>query len=156
MSILSSLPAISLTLIALGLGAGIVSALLGVGSGVVLVPTMVIVMGLSQKSAQGTALAVMVPMAMVGAARYMANPKIDISLLRVGLISIGAIIGALIGAAIVSRIPAIVLRRLFAGFLLIVAVRMMIGTKRKPTTEAPVTTAPAAGAPSESQVTQDE
>jgi len=129
MSVLSVLPEFSWSLIALGLAAGVLSSMLGVGSGILLVPALVILAGLPQKSAQGTALAVMVPMALVGAARYAANPHIDISLMRVLLLSLGAIAGAMIGAAIAGRLPGFVLRRIFAGFLLIVAVRMMLPTR---------------------------
>ncbi|MBT3293981.1 MAG: sulfite exporter TauE/SafE family protein [Verrucomicrobia bacterium] len=131
MSIVAALPEFSWSLIALGLAAGLLSAMLGVGSGILLVPALVLIIGLPQKSAQGTALAVMVPMALVGAARYAANPNIDISFMRVALLSAGAIVGALIGAAIAARVPGIVLRRIFAAFLLIVAVRMMLPTRAK-------------------------
>ena len=56
--------------------------------------------------------------------------------MRVALLSVGAIVGALIGAAIAARVPGIVLRRIFAAFLLIVAARMMLGTRgAKPTVD---------------------
>ncbi len=125
MNLLAALPEYTVFLVVLGVAAGILSAMLGVGSGILLVPALVLLMGLPQKTAQGTALAVMVPMALVGASRYMANPQIDISIARVALLSAGAVVGALIGAFIASRVPGIVLRRIFATFLLVVAVRMM-------------------------------
>lgn len=125
MSLLSALPEYTVFLVIMGVTAGILSAMLGVGSGILLVPALVLLMGLPQKSAQGTALAVMVPMALVGASRYMANPQIDISIMRVVLLASGAVVGALIGAVIASRLPGIVLRRIFAAFLLIVSLRMM-------------------------------
>ncbi len=129
MSILGLLPEFSWSLIMLGVAAGLLSAMLGVGSGILLVPALVLIIGLPQKSAQGTALAVMVPMALVGASRYVANPNIDISFMRVALLSVGAIAGALIGAVIAARVPGIVLRRIFAAFLLIVSVRMMLSSR---------------------------
>jgi uncharacterized membrane protein YfcA len=125
MNLLAALPEYTVFLVVLGVAAGILSAMLGVGSGILLVPALVLLMGLPQKTAQGTALAVMVPMALVGASRYMANPQIDISIARVALLSAGAVVGALIGAFIATRVPGIVLRRIFATFLLVVAVRMM-------------------------------
>jgi len=143
MNVLAVLPEYSWSLIVLGVAAGVLSAMLGVGSGILLVPALVMFVGLSQKSAQGTALAVMVPMAFVGAARYAANPNINVGLVRVLLLSVGAIVGALIGAAIASRVPGVVLRRIFAGFLVIVAVRMMRitrgGGKPQPAEPAPAT-----------------
>ena len=116
----------NLILLLLGVAAGILSALLGVGSGILLVPAMVLLFGLSQKSAQGTALAVMVPMALIGFLSYRSNPEIEINLSQVILLALGAVSGALIGYAIVARLPNEVLRRIFAVFLLIVAVRMLL------------------------------
>ena len=119
-------------LLALGTVAGVVSASLGVGSGIILVPVLVIIVGLTQKSAQGTALAVMVPMALVGAIRYYVNPAVQVSAVKVGLIAVGAVAGALIGSALAFRVPGIVLRRIFAVFLLVVAVRMLLKPAPKP------------------------
>jgi uncharacterized membrane protein YfcA len=53
--------------ILLGICAGTLSGLLGLGSGIILIPTLVLLCGFAQKSAQGTTLAVMVPMILVGA-----------------------------------------------------------------------------------------
>ncbi len=113
-------------LLVLGLAAGVLSAMLGVGSGILLVPALVLAFGLSQKSAQGTALAVMVPMALVGVMRYVANPNIEINFMRVALLALGAVVGAVIGSAIASHLSNAILRRIFAIFLLVVAVRMLL------------------------------
>ena len=121
---------LSPALLLLGLAAGILSAMLGVGSGIVLVPAMVLMLGVTQKSAQGTALAVMVPMALVGAIRYMANPEIEINFMHVGLLTVGAIVGALIGAFLAAHLSNAVLRRVFAILLLVVAVRMLLPNRR--------------------------
>ena len=112
-------------LILLGLGAGVISGALGVGSGTVLIPAMVLLFCLPQKSAQGTALAVMVPVALLGAFRYWQNPEIDVSLIVVGLLAAGALVGALIGTELAARLPAHVLRKIFAVFILVIAVRML-------------------------------
>ena len=128
-------------LLLLGLAAGILSAMLGVGSGILLVPAMVIIFGLSQKSAQGTALAVMVPMALVGALRYKANPHIEVNFSHVGLLALGAVVGALIGSALAAHLSNAVLRRIFAIFLLVVAVRMLLprrGSAAPPEQPVPV------------------
>lgn len=110
----------------LGLGAGILSGSLGVGSGLLLIPVLVLVCALPQKSAQGTALAVMVPMALLGATRYWLNPDIEVNLKIVGLIVAGALVGVLIGTAIVDRMPGKVLRISFAIYVIIVGLRMLI------------------------------
>ncbi|MBL7186469.1 MAG: sulfite exporter TauE/SafE family protein [Phycisphaerae bacterium] len=67
---LGQLPAYWWALVLLGILAGVVSGMLGLGSGAVVVPALVLAFGFPQKSAQGTALALMVPMAMLGAFRF--------------------------------------------------------------------------------------
>ena len=113
-------------LVLLGLCGGVVSGTLGLGSGLIFVPAMVLLFSLPQKSAQGTALAVMVPMALIGAIRYWLNPDIEVNLVVVVLIAVGAVAAALIGTELASRLPVSVLRKLFAVFLVLVAVRMFL------------------------------
>lgn len=113
-------------LILLGLGAGILSGTLGLGSGTVLVPVMVLLFCFTQKSAQGTALAVMVPMALLGAFRYWKNPAIDVNLAVVGLLAVGAMAGVLIGTELAGRLPGHVLRKVFAIFILVLAVKLLV------------------------------
>lgn len=110
--------------ILLGIGAGIVSGTLGLGSGTVIVPALVLLFSFEQKSAQGTALAVMVPMALVGALLYWRNPNIEMNKIVIGLIIFGALAGTLAGAELASRLPSHILRKVFAIFLVIVAVKM--------------------------------
>ena len=128
-------------LLVLGVVAGIVSAMLGVGSGIVLVPAMVIFFALPQKSAQGIALTVMVPMALVGAARYIFNPQIEVNLKWAALIAAGAVVGALIGSTIAAKVPGPILKKVFAIFLLIAAARMLWPARSKPASppESPAT-----------------
>ena len=88
--------------------------------------------GFGQKSAQGMALAVMVPMTLVGALRYWKNPEIEINVVIVGLIICGALVGVLAGTELASRLPSHILKKVFAAVLIIVAVKMFI-TPTKPT-----------------------
>jgi uncharacterized membrane protein YfcA len=117
-------------LILLGVLAGIVSGTLGLGSGIVVIPVLVLLFGFGQKSAQGTALAVMVPMTLVGALRYWKNPEIDMSLTIILLIVLGALVGVLAGTELACRLPNQVLRKVFAIFLVVVAVRMFIASPK--------------------------
>lgn len=111
-------------LVLLGIAAGILSGMLGVGSGIVLVPALLLLLFIPQKSAQGTALAVMIPMALLGFYRYYQNPGIKIDFMMVILITAGSLLGTLIGTEFAFRAPAHVLRKIFAVYLLIVALRM--------------------------------
>jgi len=117
--------------VVLGVFAGLIGGALGLGGGTIIVPTLVLICSFTQKSAQGTALAVMVPMALVGALRYWRNPEIEITALPVLLIVCGALVGVLIGTELASRLPAHVLKKIFAAVLIIVAMRMFI-TAGKP------------------------
>lgn len=119
--------------ILVGLACGIFSAAFGVGSGIIMVPTLVLVFALPQKSAQGVCLAVMVPMALVGAIRYKLNPDIDVNFTLVILLSIGAMVGAFIGAAIAGKVPAHMLRKAFAIVMIIAAVKMLLSNPIKKT-----------------------
>ena len=119
----------------LGICAGILSGLLGIGGGVLMVPALVLVMSFAQKSAQGMSLAVMVPMALVGAMRYWRNGDVDMDFLVVGLIVCGSLTGVIIGTELASRLPAHVLRRIFAVVLIFLAIRMFIGPSGRSDTD---------------------
>ncbi|MHC4116318.1 MAG: sulfite exporter TauE/SafE family protein [Planctomycetota bacterium] len=116
----------------LGVVAGIICGMLGLGSGAIVVPTLVLVpiFAFEQKSAQGTALALMVPMALLGAFRYWRNPDIDVSLSAVALIALGALPGVLLGTHLVGLISGNALRKIFAIFLAFVAVKMFTASPK--------------------------
>ena len=121
--------------IVLGVCAGLVCGTLGLGGGIVFVPALVLLWGFEQKSAQGTALAVMVPMTLVGAIRYWKNPEVDMSLTIILLILLGALVGVLAGTELASRLPNHVLKKVFSILLVIVAVRMFIASSRQKQSE---------------------
>jgi uncharacterized membrane protein YfcA len=116
--------------ILLGVLAGIVSGALGLGSGVVVIPALVLLFSFEQKSAQGTALAVMVPMTLVGALRYWKNPDIEMNVVIILLITLGALAGVLAGTELAARLPSGTLRKVFAIFLTIVAIRMFTASPK--------------------------
>ncbi len=112
--------------ILLGICAGVLSGLLGLGSGIILIPTLVLLCDFQQKNAQGMALAVMVPMALVGALRYWKNPAIEMNVAVIGLIILGALAGSLVGTELAAKLPGHILRKVFAVVLIIVAVKMLV------------------------------
>jgi uncharacterized membrane protein YfcA len=119
-----------------GLICGIYSATFGIGGGTILVPVLVLIFGFAQKSAQGTCLAVMVPMALVAAIRYKLNPNIEVDLQVAAILAIGAVVGAIIGAGIAGCVSGAVLRKMFAVIMIIVAIKMLV-TKPEQTIEPP-------------------
>ena len=116
----------NLMYISLGLIAGVFSGFLGIGGGTILVPVMVYVFGLSQHQAQGTTLALMVPpIGLLAAMRYYHSGNVKIGMAV--FICMGFFIGGLIGAHFVQRVPDLALKKIFGIFLLLIAVRMIVG-----------------------------
>lgn len=115
----------TLKLIILGLLSGILSGALGVGSGILLIPALVIILEMTQKVAQGTSLAVMILMALMGTLRYYWNPDIKLQLSVILILSISAVIGSNIGSSIAFMIPGNILRKCFAIFIIIVGIKML-------------------------------
>ena len=118
-------------LIIVGFCSGILSGLLGVGSGILLIPTLVFLLSLPQKSAQGICLAVMVPMTLIGAIRYKINPNIEVNLSHAAWLALGAVAGAFIGTELVRYLSSNTLRKIFAVFILIVGVKMLLTTPKR-------------------------
>lgn len=110
-----------------GLGAGVLSGLFGVGGGVLIVPALVFLAGMTSHSAVGTSLgALLLPVGLLGALAYYRSDNLD---LRASLlIAAGLFVGAWFGARIALSLSAVNLTRAFAVFLALVAVRMWVGT----------------------------
>ncbi|OGW93705.1 MAG: permease [Omnitrophica bacterium RIFCSPLOWO2_02_FULL_45_16] len=116
-----------LSYVLLGLAAGIFGGLMGLGGGIILIPALVYMFGLTQHQAQGTSLAIMVPpITLLAAIRYYksGNVKLDMAV----LIALGFIAGGLLGADIVQGIPDLILKKIFGFMLLFVAVKMILFT----------------------------
>lgn len=110
--------------VVLGLIVGMLSGVLGLGGGIFLVPALVFLFSFSPYQAQGTSLAVLIPpIGLFAALEYYRKGYIDFSV--VGLICLGFIFGAYIGAFFVDRIPVPVMRRIFGVFMFLVALQMM-------------------------------
>jgi uncharacterized membrane protein YfcA len=114
-----------------GLAAGLLSAVMGVGGGVILVPAMVLLFEFGQHAAEGTSLLVIVPTAIVGALRHGRTGFTDWRL--GGVVGAGGLVGGIAGGAVAVAMPGAVLQRVFAVFLAAVAVRLLVaGSRRRP------------------------
>ena len=113
----------------IGLAGGLICGMLGVGGGSVMVPALVLLMGYTQKSAQGTALAVMVPLALVSVLRYKLNPEVSMDIRAIGLLIATGVIGALIGSGVAAKVPGPILKKIFAIFLIAVSLKMLFSTQ---------------------------
>jgi uncharacterized membrane protein YfcA len=114
--------------IAIGVAAGIVAGLLGVGGGVLFVPGLVFFLGLGQHQAEATSLLAIVPVAVLGAYRqdrYGNVHRRDAMLL--GVLSLA---GAAAGVALANQLSGAVLRDAFAALMVLVAAQLVRRTAR--------------------------
>lgn len=110
--------------LALGLLAGAVSGLLGVGGGSVMVPTLVLLFGFGQHLAQGTSLAVMIPAALAGSLQHARHGHIDARVAP--LLAVGVAAGAYLGGRAALALPNDTLRWLFAVMLVGTGLRYVL------------------------------
>ncbi len=109
----------------LGLLAGVLSGLLGIGGGILIVPALVLAFGMNQHLAQGTTLALMVPpIGLLAAWTYYQRGNVDVKV--AALICIGFFFGGLLGAKFATAINGALLKRLFGLVLLVAAVKMIV------------------------------
>lgn len=110
--------------IVIGLVAGILSGLLGIGGGIIMIPALVYLFGFSQHGAQGTTLAVMVlPIGLLAAMKYYSQGQVNITVAI--FIAMGFFVGGFIGASFVEHISETVLRRMFGACMLVIAIKMI-------------------------------
>jgi uncharacterized membrane protein YfcA len=111
-------------LLIIGLLAGIVGGSLGVGGGIVIVPSLVFLLGFSQHQAQGTSLAVLLfPVAILGVINYYKNGYVNFKFAIILIIAF--VIGSYFGSLISVHLPERILRKMFGIFMLLVSLRMI-------------------------------
>jgi hypothetical protein len=110
----------------LGLVAGALSGLLGIGGGIIIIPAMVLAFGMSQHQAQGTTLALMVPpIGLLAAWVYWKEGFVDIKM--AAFVCAGFFVGGLLGAKFANAIPEPVLKRIFGAVLFLISIKMILG-----------------------------
>ncbi|MDP9067499.1 MAG: sulfite exporter TauE/SafE family protein [Actinomycetota bacterium] len=119
-----------LWLIPVGLIVGGLSAIFGIGGGLLMVPVMVLGYGIDQHAAQGTALAVIVPTALVGAIAHHRRGFVDLRL--AAAMALGGTLSVYLGADLALRIEPDLLQRIFGGVVIAVGVRLVLqGRERR-------------------------
>jgi hypothetical protein len=110
----------------LGLAAGILSGLIGIGGGILIVPALVFLFGFTQQQAQGTTLALLVPPIGIFAAwAYYQKGFVDIRV--AAIIAAGFIAGSLFGARFATGISNDILGKVFGTFLVLIGLKMIFG-----------------------------
>ena len=111
-------------LLGIGLFTGFLAGMLGIGGGLVVIPALVMILGMTQHEAQGTSLAMMLPpIGIIAAYNYYKAGQMD---LKFGLILAAAfILGSYFGSKAAIRLPDEALKKIFGVFLLLVAIKML-------------------------------
>ena len=110
-------------MVGVGLLAGVMSGLLGVGGGIIIVPAAIFLFGATSKVAVGTSLAAILPTVLISASRHAMMGNVDWKL--VGYIVAGSVVGAFAGTSLINVVPDLWLRRTFAVLLVATAVKMI-------------------------------
>jgi len=110
-----------------GLIAGFLGGMVGVGGGIIMVPMMVFVIGMSQKTAQGTSLAVMMIPLSIGVAAYNYYKAGEINIKYALIIAGFFAIGGYFGSKLSLRIDQDIIKKIFAVIMVVVAIKMFFG-----------------------------
>lgn len=108
---------------AIGLVTGLFNGLFGSGGGMIVVPAMSIVLGMEEHDAHATALSIILPLTIVSIFVYAKSGILDWQL--TWKVALGGIAGGYIGARLLHIVPADILRKIFAVFMIAAAVRMI-------------------------------
>lgn len=112
-------------LILIGLFAGVFGGFVGLGGGVIMIPALVYILGMSQHAAQGTSLAVMLPpIGILAAYNYWKAGELNMNYAMI--IAASFIIGGYFGSKFALQMPVAMMKKIFAFALIIMAVNMLL------------------------------
>jgi len=111
--------------LAVGLMAGLLSGLLGIGGGVIIVPALVLLLGFAMKTAIGTSLAIIIPTALAGAILHFREGNLHLA--AIVYMSIAAVAGSRLGVYLTTIMSDLTLRKVFGVVMLFIALRMILG-----------------------------
>ena len=119
-----------LILMLVGIAAGMLSGLVGVGGGIVIVPALVIILGFSQKMAMGTSLGILLlPVGILGVLQYYKQGYVDMRVVLI--ISFAFLFGSYFGSKIALSLPQETIKKIFAVFMIIIAIKLLFFDKKK-------------------------
>ena len=119
-----------LIIILVGIAAGMLGGMVGVGGGLIIVPALVYFIGFSQKTAQGTSLGlILLPVGILAVLNYYKQGHVDFRV--VGILAAGFLLGSFFGSKIALSLPQDTVKKIFAVFMIIMAVKMLFFDKPK-------------------------
>ena len=114
-----------LILIVIGIITGVMAGMLGIGGAIIMIPALVLLMGFSQQTAQGTSLAVMLPpIGILAAYNYYKAGQVNIKFAIV--LAVFFLVGSYFGSKMALTLPQPVLKKIFGVLLLLVAAKMLL------------------------------
>ena len=128
-------------LILIGLVAGFLSGLIGIGGGVLIVPALVFLLGFSQKQAQGTSLGILLlPVGILAVMQYYKQGYLNINF--VIIVSVAFVIGGYLGSKLALSISDERVKKIFAVIMMLIALKMLFfdQTKAKTATQSNIST----------------
>lgn len=124
-----------LIIIVVGIAAGILGGLVGVGGGLIIVPSLVYFIGFSQKTAQGTSLGlIMLPVGILGVLQYYKQGHVDFRV--VGMLAVGFLLGSFFGSKVALSLSQETVKKIFACLMILIAIKMLFFDKAKKTNNA--------------------
>lgn len=116
-------------LILIGIAAGFLGGMVGIGGGVIIVPALVLLLGITQHNAQGISLTMMMfPVGILGVINYYKKGYVDFR--YAGLIAAGFLIGSYVGSKFSLSLPQETIKKVFAVLMIILAIRMLLSEKK--------------------------
>lgn len=115
-----------LILLIIGLAAGLVSGVLGIGGGIIIIPMLIGFLGYTQKDAQGTSLGLLLlPIGILAVINYYKAGHVNFK--AVGIMVVTFVIGSYLSSLYAITLPEGVLKKVFAVFLILYALKLLIG-----------------------------
>ncbi|MEN9372087.1 MAG: hypothetical protein RLZZ390_23 [Bacteroidota bacterium] len=116
-------------LLLIGLAAGFMGGLVGIGGGVIIVPALVMILGMSQHQAQGTSLMmILFPVGILGVLNYYKQGYVDFR--YAGLLALGFFVGSYLGSKYSLSLPQLTVKRIFAIVMMLLALKILFIDKK--------------------------
>jgi uncharacterized membrane protein YfcA len=120
-----------LLLVIIGITAGILGGLVGVGGGIIIVPSLIYFLNFTQKNAQGTSLGLLLlPVGILGVLQYYKEGYVDFKI--VAVLSLGFLLGSYFGSKIALSLPQETVKKIFAILMLVISIKMLFIDKPHP------------------------
>lgn len=116
-------------LLLIGLAAGFMGGLVGIGGGVIIVPALVMLVGMTQHQAQGTSLTmILFPVGILGVLNYYKQGYVDFK--YAGLLAVGFFVGSYLGSKYSLSLPQLTIKRVFAIIMIVLAIKILVFDKK--------------------------